>query len=780
MAAILCLSAGAQKKITGKVVDAKSLRPLEGATISFSGAGATSSDKDGRFSFDCGRSTGIIVSFIGYQSYKANIKNCDDEIQVALLPTDQYLNAVEITETSNQNKSLLYQPASITKLTSLELKRGTGLFLDDAINGNIPGVTMQRRAVASGQSFNIRGYGNGVRGTNGISSNFDGQGSKVYLNGIPVTDAEGITVMDDIDFGSIGNVEVTKGPSGTLYGLAIAGVVNLKTIKPEKGRTSIGQDVLFGSHGLQRYTTHFQMAGEHATLLVNYGKQKSDGFMSHTNSHKDFVNIAGDFQPNEKQGISMYVGYSKSYDERGGELTIDQYRSFDYSGNPAYIKNNAHSEITSFRGGISHVYNFNKAVTNTTTVFGSGVSNNASSAGGWTDKAPVNYGLRSTFDTKFALQNNISVSGITGIETQRQNAQIIGYPMIVNPADPNGYNIIGTLRSNQSTLTGTTSLFTEWTLALPGDISVTAGVGLSNMKIELNDRFYVANSTKPTLYKKSYNGLLSPHVAINKVFSEAVSAYVSYSKGYKAPVSSYFFVPFTGQLNTGLKIETGEQFEIGTKGALLKNSLVYEIALFSAKFKNKMTAIAVPSATAPNTTAYSYVANGGSLNNKGIEVLVKYMLYQSSNGFVSSIRPFGNVAYSDFKYDNYRFQKSVLVTEDYSGKPVAGVPKFAGNLGIDFTTKPGMYANVNYLYKDGMPISSDGVNKASSYSLLNSKLGFQSMLSSHFDIDLFFGINNIAGTQYPFMVFVNQLPDAYLPAPYKANFFGGINLKYSF
>ena len=61
---------------------------------------------------------------------------------------------------------------------------------------------------------------------------------------------------------------------------------------------------------------------------------------------------------------------------------IDQYKNLDYSGNPAYIKNNAHSEITSFRGGISHNYNFNKSVSNTTTVFGSGVSNNASSAGG--------------------------------------------------------------------------------------------------------------------------------------------------------------------------------------------------------------------------------------------------------------------------------------------------------------------------------------------------------------------------------------------------------------
>jgi len=30
------------------------------------------------------------------------------------------------------------------------------------------------------------------------------------------------------------------------------------------------------------------------------------------------------------------------------------------------------------------------------------------------------------------------------------------------------------------------------------------------------------------------------------------------------------------------------------------------------------------------------------------------------------------------------------------------------------------------------------------------------------------------------MIFVNQLPDAYLPAPKNTLFFGGLNLKYNF
>ncbi|MEZ4793988.1 MAG: hypothetical protein R2773_00655 [Flavobacteriaceae bacterium] len=44
--------------------------------------------------------------------------------------------------------------------------------------------------------------------------------------------------------------------------------------------------------------------------------------------------------------MSTYFGFSNSYDERGGELTIEQYEEQDYSGgNPRYIKNNAHSAV---------------------------------------------------------------------------------------------------------------------------------------------------------------------------------------------------------------------------------------------------------------------------------------------------------------------------------------------------------------------------------------------------------------------------------------------------
>lgn len=795
----ISISGFAQKTIKGKVFDANNNTPLAGATISFANQSIIT-ESDGSFSIDCSKGKSVTVTFIGYDAYTQPI-NCDGELSIALTPSNGNLNDALITSTSNPKKSVLYQPVSISKLNQKELKRGIGLFLDDAINTNVPGVIMQRRTVSAGQQLNIRGYGNGSRGTRGISSNFDGQGYKVYLNDIPITDAEGITLMDDIDFGSVANVEITKGPAGTLYGQAIAGAVNLRTISAERGKTSISQEVMIGNYGLQRFTTQFQRGGEHSSILINYGNQKTDGYMSHTASQKQFVNFIGDFQPNAKQSITTYFGYSNSYDERGGELTIAQYQNKDYSGNIDYIKRNGHSNVISFRAGLGHTYSFCNNVSNTTTLFATGLNSNVSSAGGWTDKAPINLGLRSTFNTKFFLNNSITLSGITGIETQRQNANTIGYNLKQNPADTttNGWSmgkpywVINAITSNVFTITATTAGFTEWTLALPKDFSVTAGIGISNMKVVLDDRFNTATATKPSRFDTTYKNMVSPHIAINKVFNKRFSVYASYSTGYKAPVSSYFFIttpvvanpatPATGRINSVLKPEKGTQFEIGTKGTLFNDRLIYQLAAFNTKFSNKMTTVAVQLNS--TTTAYTYMVNGGEQIHNGIEALLKYTIYRSNNNFFTNITPFVNLTYSDFKYgDNFKFQSGSTVnnitTTDYSNKQVAGVPKIATNAGVDIYTKPGVYANITYSYRDGFPITSDGIYNTTSYNLVNAKLGFKRTLSRHVDLDAYFGVSNITGVQYPLMVFVNQIPDAYLPAPLDANYFGGINFRYNF
>lgn len=818
----MSLCAYSQTTIKGKVQDASSGSSLQGATISVAGKNVATTDKDGSFSFDCSKKVTIAISYVGYETLLKQA-GCGDNFTINLTQSGNTLDNVEISVTSSDNKSRLSQPVSITKLTDKELKRGQGLFLDDAIQTSVPGVQMNRRTVSGGQQFNIRGYGNGSRGTRGISSNFDGQGYKVYLNDIPVTDAEGITTLDDIDYGVVSNTEIVKGPAGTLYGQAIAGAVNLKIRVPQKGRTSVGQNVMFGNYGLQRYTTQLMAGGERSGILLTYGKQKSEGFSIHNSSHKDFVNFVGEFQPNEKQTVSTFVGYTDSYDERLGELTIAQWNNKDYSGNIEYIKRDAHSHVSTFRAGLSHSYQFSKAVSNTTAIFGTGFRSDVSSAGGWTDKTSVNYGFRTSFRTRFFFANGTSLNGITGLEVQRQDAQIVGYNMKAAPSDPNPggpwvygtspYWIVNAVTANTAFVTTPTAYFTEWTLALPKELSITGGLGMSTQRIILDDRFNSPNATvaRPSHFDTSYKNMVSPHLAINKVFRKTISVYASYSTGYKAPVSSYFFIATpqvgtppnpgsaaaTAKVNSDLRSEKGTQFEIGSKGNTLGGRLIWELALFHLKFKDKMTAVAVPVPTTPATaTAYSYMINGGEQDHKGVEALVKYSVLKKSSGFFQDFTPFVTFTYSDFKYgDNFIYKTGTTTagggidTLNYSGMNVFGAPRIMAAWGVDVTTKPGLYFSFSHLYKDPQNIALErltqnpetyALRKAGSYNLLNTKLGVRRSLSSHFDIDAFFGVNNITGVRYPIMIFVNQLPDAYIPAPPKAVIFGGINLRYNF
>ncbi|NDC76672.1 MAG: TonB-dependent receptor [Chitinophagia bacterium] len=792
---IFCAAATAQDRLSAQVRDAVTGKPVPGASITL-GEGRAATDADGRFAIPCVGGALLRITHVGYEPLAISPTECRIEGDILLKTRETTLDAVELTY--RKGRPLLYEPASVARLEARELNRGNGLFLDDAIQTNMPGVSMNRRSVGGGQQLNIRGYGNGTRGTRGPSSNFDGQGYKVYLNGIVVTDAEGITTFDDLDFASLGRVEVVKGPAGSLYGLAIAGAVNLGTIRPEKGATTVSQQLLAGNYGLRRATTRFSTAGEKSSLLLSYGDQRSDGFTIHNASDKRFVNVVAGFEPDEQRKVTAYFGYGDSYDERAGELTITQFERGDYSGNPEYIKRNAHSHVTTFRAGASWQEELKPWLSQTTSVFGTAFNSDVSSAGGWTDKGSLNAGFRSVFDVRLALGPGASLRGLTGVEAQRQISNTMGYSMRQHPSDNsatwvlgvNPYWVINAATSNVYTIAGTHSIFSEWVLGLPEDLSLTAGLGSSRQLLRLSDRFNPELPTRPAQFERRYSGMLSPRIAFNKVFDKRLSVHASWSRGYKPPMSSYFYVtvpavastpplPATGRINEGLRPEEGSQWEVGTKGALADGGLDLELTLFRTVFLDKMTAVAVSSPISPNTTLYSYVVNGGRQVHLGIEASVRARLFEKGLGFVRSLSAFANHTLSDFRYGpGFTFQRSAVLTEDFSHRKVAAVARNTFNAGLDLVFAGGLYGNLVWNYRDPMPITSLNDNWTRAYHLLNVKLGLMRNAGRHLSFDASIGINNITNTQYFTMVFANQLPDAYVPAPRRANGFIDLVLRY--
>jgi iron complex outermembrane receptor protein len=167
---------------------------------------------------------------------------------------------------------------------------------------------------------------------------------------------------------------------------------------------------------------------------------------------------------------------------------------------------------------------------------------------------------------KISLNNGATLSGITGIETQRQDANVVGFNMKADPNDPNPttwvygvspYWVINANTSNTAFVSTTGSLFTEWTLSLKNDLSFTGGVGASNMKITLHDRFNLRLRQDRQITIRNITTWSLRTLRSIKCLTSMYRLYASYSKGYKAPVSSYFFIT-TPAVTTPATPATGE------------------------------------------------------------------------------------------------------------------------------------------------------------------------------------------------------------------------------
>lgn len=126
--------------LNGVVVDANTQSPLAGATIITPDGKGVATNKNGEFEISCVPT--ITISHIGYNTLNQSINDCNKPITVSLIVSDNYLQMVEITSLSNNTRIMIEQPMSIAKLDKLDINRGTGLFLDDAMNANVPKIRM--------------------------------------------------------------------------------------------------------------------------------------------------------------------------------------------------------------------------------------------------------------------------------------------------------------------------------------------------------------------------------------------------------------------------------------------------------------------------------------------------------------------------------------------------------------------------------------------------------------------------------------------------------------
>lgn len=753
----------AAQNVQGKVFDTYTRGPLSGVSVSSGASATTVSGQDGSFSLPCTPNMTVDFRVLGYSAHKAQVANCADALLVGLASSTQNLNAVNVVGT--RDGLSVSQPLSATTLSRTELDRGPGVFLDDALNA-IPGVRMERRTMSGGQRITIRGYGN--------RTNFDGSGFKALLNGVPITDAEGVTMMDDIDFATLGQVDVIRGPASSLYGAGIAGVVNLYTMRPTRAGTSFEQEIMSGADGLLRSDTRIGTVGNNSTLLVNYGHQGYDSYRVQSASTKDHAMFLGDFRPSARRTISAFLTYANSYDERAGQLDSASFFNKKNVGETPYINNDGHNRMESVRVGVTHSYKINEKFENVVTGYFSGVAREDVFAVGINPRSNQTFGARAVVNSRF-MPSGRPITGVTGFDFEQTNQFAKGYPLT--------NKVQGGITTDLETRTMQYSAFSQWDISLPASFMLTAGASLNFIEYSLADR--LTNTANPThrdlTGRKTYDPVVMPRVSLLRMFGNNQSVYASFSQGFTPATSSDAVIPFTGEPNVGLKPERANQIEVGTKGSLLDQRLSYQLALFQLKVSDKLTSQSVFNSA--GTQLYAYTVNAGDQVNNGAELTVSYSALRAPVGVLASFRPFLSYAYSDFKYDNFKNNNNNNAgTINYDGKAVVGVPKNVYTVGADVSFLGGVYANGTAEHRDAMPLTYDNVHSAPAYTLINARGGIRHALGSHLDADAFVGAQNITSELYYTMAFLNgnysaASPAVFLPGPYTSKVYGGLKVS---
>jgi len=757
----------AQVTVTGTVVDRQTGTAIPGAAVKVTGTTTGTLTNDaGIFTLTTANAVSrLTVTSIGYRDAEVSVTGATGLLRIRLTPSRTELPGMQIVATRTT-------PATTT-LTQPDLERASGVTLESSVN-TVPGVFMQSRTPFGGARITLRGYYPSV----GNSANFNGLGYQVFLNDIPITDASGSTVLDDIDFARLGRVEIIRGPSSSLYGSFIGGAVLFTTARPQPERTGITQQVEAGNYGLLRTTTSFETSGANSDAVVDYGHQEFDSFRPHSDSRKEYLHATADVNVGENQTISGYFSYNRSFEELAGEIDSTPLYNRIPQSNDLYLANDSHISLNSFVAGVSDQYHFAQHFTNRTTVFGSGRTSNQPFAHGYTDVNQTNVGARSVFS--FADQWG-SVSLNASLGGQSQLTSLTSNGVFIVPAPPNPQ-----IPSAQENWAENSSAFTEWNLGLPSQLTVTVGASLTRDRFSIHNMLQNNQLTNGTTeVVKKFDAVLTPRVAVAKAFGAVGSVYASVGTGYTPPLLSQA-VSNTGAVNTALKPERAVQYEVGAQGNLFANRLRAQVSVFDLENTDKLVSQTVSAVTS--------TVNAGKQRNRGVETSLGVLVVDKPTQLVSRVRPWVSYAYTDAKYVDFKSDaNNSAVTRDFSGNEVARVPRTMVNAGVDLGTRVGAYLTSTYQHVDKVPVTFDNSTYVRGYDLLGARVGYRRTLNLHWTLDAFAGADNLTNETYYSFLFVGpniqglETPasggrgDGYIiPAPYNATTFTSLSLRYSF
>lgn len=538
-------------------------------------------------------------------------------------------------------------------------------------------------------------------------ASFRGLNPSVFTDNNPIVIyVDGIPYYSSRDFNpslaNVEQVEVLRGPQGTIYGKdAIGGVINIITKEPENEWTgSVGAEYGNDNYIQTRVNTSGALIDNKLYAGINGSFQADDGWIiNHNPNAKKDANNEKDrktsgfllWKPTYNLSAKLTVSdnYNKSYSDSilvDGSKNINDLKRKD-------IKNIDY-DLDSLRKVEEQAQALNISYDWEKVKFESITTHKKSDADDLSDLDPLvhdnsnlfSHAKMKTFTQEFKLSSkNQDIKWVTGLFFDKEKKDVnmgMGMPLAT-------YNLTIPSFSDSETY----AIFGQTMIPLGNSFELTLGGRYQKIKkeIDLKANAYMSGiQIMNHTYKdeKTWNSFL-PKVALTYKINDNLSTYASFSKGY-LPGGFNINSMAGGTYENKFNPQKSTNYEIGAK--YIGDSFALNAAIFRMNIEDTHILIK------PNPVS-ALTGNAKKSHSKGIELDGIYFI--SDNLTIS-----GSIGMIQAEYDDY----NKGTDGNFNGKRIENTPKYTANLGISYLSDKGVYGRIDFNAK-GKTNYMDSANK---------------------------------------------------------------------
>jgi len=589
----------------------------------------------------------------------------------------QVLEGITVTATRTERRTEeVSAGVSVVAAEQIESSRMVGL--KEALQG-LPGVQAESKNGGYDARLIIRGAG--------LKARYGIREIMIMLDGVPITDPDGMSRLDFVDTQLVERIDVVRGPNSTLYGAnAAGGVINVITRNPYEEIRSA--KVGYGSDNTQLYNLILGTSVDGTYATVAGTRKSTDGWRDWNafDSTQGSVKIGHLFD--DKTSLDFNFSYTEANLELPGTLTREQFKD-----DPSQLT----SEPWKHSGRYSDVYftslKFDKD-------FGTLRFRPTAYYQRWDHYHPVtgmiNDGGADIYGSDIQADWTHRLFGGTGTLTAGISAQAdrpSGKKYTYRDVSrlPTG-RIVSTLSDSKGDLAEDgNETVSKWGVYLQESYVpnaqwiIDAGVRFDQVDFDIEEEIYrsydyargryVTNPVPEFTDVEETFEQVSPRIGVVHKLSDCYSLYGTIATGFQTPQSSELAE------NADLDPSTTYNYEIGARGRFPAGHS-FDLSIFYMKVEDEIVQTVV------NTqTVYT---NAGSTDKFGAELAAHYQITpQLSMG--------GSYTYSDFTYDSLT---EVISGRSYSrdGNQLPYIPRHQWSLNAFYRHPFGFKARIETGY----------------------------------------------------------------------------------